>query len=528
MLIPAAGISNPSISVPATQVNDNYCDCPDGSDEPGTPACAHLAYRSQHPHPEIHPTANHTLAFPGFYCKNKNHNPSYLPFTHVDDGICDYTHCCDGSDEAAGICPDKCKEIGQAWRQADEKRQLSLTAAGKKRVELVAEAAKKRTELHDWIRDAGVEIAASEVKIADLEKEKDKLEKEEKSRVVRKQPSAGKVGILAGLAKEKLEQWRASLDYLKKRRDEEKSRAAELEDILAKFKEEYNPNFNDEGVKRAVRAYEEYAARENKPADTDASERDATDLLSAADHGIPWSDFETPDLSEAAGDIETLYAFEEYLPSFLKEYIDGQLRTLRTFLIQNGILADTPASSTPQESQALRDARAALTTAQNDLSTIKRKKQEQEDSLVQDFGPQDVFRTMKDRCIATDSGEYTYELCWLGQVTQKPKKGGAQHNMGRFNRFENVTVDEDVTAEGKGLGTGERLAAKHEGGATCWQGPPRSTAVIMACAENEEIWKVMEEEKCVYRLEVGTPAVCRVDGAVEREAQGKMGEHGEL
>jgi protein kinase C substrate 80K-H len=35
--------------------------------------------------------------------------------------------------------------------------------------------------------------------------------------------------------------------------------------------------------------------------------------------------------------------------------------------------------------------------------------------------------------------------------------------------------------------------------------------VILACAEKDEIWKIVEEEKCVYRMEVGTPAVCGVD-----------------
>lgn len=108
----------------------------------------------------------------------------------------------------------------------------------------------------------------------------------------------------------------------------------------------------------------------------------------------------------------------------------------------------------------------------------------------------------------------------MDQVTQKQKRGGSQNNMGRFSRFDRVHVDEDVHADGKGLGSGERLAMRYEGGAGCWQGPQRRTTVVMACAENEEIWRVVEEEKCIYRMEVGTPAVCETPQEVTEEAKG--------
>jgi protein kinase C substrate 80K-H len=54
-------------------VNDNACDCSDGSDEPGTSAC------------DFH-----------FYCEPEHR---YLRSNVVNDGICD---CCDGSDEWKG------------------------------------------------------------------------------------------------------------------------------------------------------------------------------------------------------------------------------------------------------------------------------------------------------------------------------------------------------------------------------------------------------------------------------------------
>lgn len=59
------------------QINDDYCDCLDGTDEPGTNAC----HNGQ------------------FYCRRQRsfkNFPKRVPSNRVNDGICD---CCDGSDE---------------------------------------------------------------------------------------------------------------------------------------------------------------------------------------------------------------------------------------------------------------------------------------------------------------------------------------------------------------------------------------------------------------------------------------------
>lgn len=84
--------------------------------------------------------------------------------------------------------------------------------------------------------------------------------------------------------------------------------------------------------------------------------------------------------------------------------------------------------------------------------------------------------------------------------------------MGSFVSFETVSVDDEVPADGRGLGSGVRIALKYENGQHCWNGPNRSTMVILSCAETDELWKIVEEEKCVYRMEVGTAAVCGIDG----------------
>lgn len=181
-------------------------------------------------------------------------------------------------------------------------------------------------------------------------------------------------------------------------------------------------------------------------------------------------------------------------------------------MIDNGILADT-SSGSAGESKAVQDAKNRYDSAKKDLDNLRNDQKTHTEDLQKDFGPDDVFRALKGQCISTDSGEYTYELCFLEKTTQKPKKGGGHTNMGNFVRMERVVVDEDVSPSGKGLGSGERIAMKHENGQHCWNGPNRSTTVILACSENNEVWKIMEEEKCVYRMEVGTPAVCEVLGA---------------
>jgi len=216
----------------------------------------------------------------------------------------------------------------------------------------------------------------------------------------------------------------------------------------------------------------------------------------------------------------SVFGLVAYLPASLQEYLTTSLASLRATLVANGILAHRPTSSDSSDgpsildNKAVQEATTRLNSARNDASNQQRSKTEKEEDLTKDYGTDDIFRSLKDKCIELDSGEYTYELCWLSRISQKSKKGGAHANnhMGNYVRFDKVMVDEEVRADGTGLGKGERVALRYENGAHCWNGPNRSVLVVLACAEEEKVWKVQEEEKCVYRMEVGTPAVCEAGG----------------
>ncbi|PGH21373.1 hypothetical protein AJ80_03290 [Polytolypa hystricis UAMH7299] len=503
-----ACISNPSIKIPFSSVNDDYCDCPDGSDEPGTAACSHISASSITS--DFGDGVNRTPALPGFYCVNKGHNPSYISFQRVNDGACDYDICCDGSDEWARVggtkCDNRCKEIGKEWRKQEEQRQKSMTAATRKRKELAETASRLRKEVEDRIENLEVERQASELKIQGLKVELEEVRARERGKVVKGQKQ-GKVNVLAGLAKERVEELRTILLEVRQQRDESVVRAAELEAILSKFKEEYNPNFNDEGVKRAVRSWEEYAARETTGGGSNAaSDRDLDEICKpdGEDSGINWEQWENE--IEGETELDLIYKIAAYFPPSLVNFIEDKLSDFRKLLVENGIVADTASES--GESKAVIDARNRLSSAESSLNDVTSQLSDHRSDLVKDYGHDEIFRSMKGSCVSRDSGEYTYELCWMEKTKQKSKKGGMHTTMGNFVRFSSVTVDE-FDASGK-LVPQEKLALEYENGQSCWNGPARSTKVILQCGENDEILKVAEDEKCMYSMHVTSPAACDI------------------
>ncbi|RDK40448.1 hypothetical protein M752DRAFT_277735 [Aspergillus phoenicis ATCC 13157] len=503
-------ISHPAIQIPFSAVNDDYCDCLDGSDEPGTSACAFLS-RNSALTPGERPGSDDlelASALPGFYCKNKGHKPGYVPFQRVNDGICDYELCCDGSDEWARPggtkCEDKCKEIGKEWRKKEEKRQKSMTAALKKKKDLLVEAGRQQKEVEDNIKRLEVEIQAQELKVNDLQAELEEVEKQEASKVV-KGKTAGKVNVLAGLAKSRVEELRNALMDVRKERDDTRARVKELEEILSKFKVEYNPNFNDEGVKRAVRSWEDYAAKGTlEGAVNNAQDRDLDEIAKPDDEkaGINWEQWENEEDGCEAG---LVYQLAAYLPPSLVEFIEGKVLFVRGLLEDNGILPKAAETST-SESKVVSEAREAVKSAEKELGDKQKQLKDHKSDLETDYGVGSIFRALKGVCISKDSGEYTYEHCFLDQTKQIPKKGGGSTRMGKYTGIGSVSVD--VLNEAGEIVPEDRVTLQYANGQGCWNGPARSTTVILTCGEEDAILKVAEDEKCVYSMHVTSPAVC--------------------
>ncbi|PHH86565.1 hypothetical protein CDD83_10049 [Cordyceps sp. RAO-2017] len=512
-----ACITDASIKLSPSRVNDNTCDCPDGSDEPGTAACAYIDPLSpEQPLPgSVSGSTNATNALPGFWCVNEGHIGAYVPFSYVNDGVCDHELCCDGSEEFAGVggvkCPNRCAEIGKEHRKREEEKRKNMDKAQKKRAAMLSEAKQLRQQAEARLAQYAGDIKLLEAKKAELQKKHAEAEASHRGKVVTGQGSGGKLGVLVGLAKKRVEELRSALDLVLQERKTAQGHVDELRTILTKLKEDYNPNFNDEGVKAAIKAFEDYAARQSAdvPASSPESNFDEIVKEDSAESGVNWGEFE-----ELGDDTDILYSIEAYLPAFLRNMLQSKMMDLRLWLIRNGMLAEKVKEGS--ESQVVKAAREAAEAAERELQDKIRERDGDKEDLAKDYGPSDIFRALKGKIVSVEAGEYTYELGWLEQTAQKSKKGHGNTNMGNFVRIDRQMADDEERADGKSLGKGERMVMRYENGLGCWNGPQRRTDVWLGCAETEELWRVSEAEKCVYKMEVGTPAACEPDEDSQR------------
>ncbi|KAI9201820.1 glucosidase II beta subunit-like-domain-containing protein [Polychytrium aggregatum] len=189
--------------IPHAAVNDDYCDCSDGSDEPGTSACSNGR----------------------FYCINQGHVGASIPSSRVNDGICD-EDCCDGTDEYASSasCPNTCSQ--QARIAAEhQKKEFELNSEGARiKAVYLSERASKVAHRQIEIPQLEEGIKESKAAVETLKAQLEQLEAALKEYEPLAQPDS------LNSCHEKLQQLLGSIEFVEKQDAE--SRAKHLEKIF--------------------------------------------------------------------------------------------------------------------------------------------------------------------------------------------------------------------------------------------------------------------------------------------------------
>lgn len=136
-----------SRTIPGQFVNDDYCDCLDASDEPGTSACPHGQ----------------------FFCHNEGYIQKLIPSAWVNDGLCD---CCDGSDErhnANASCENTCGVLGEIYRQEQERHREIADRGSSLRTQYKEQARQMREEKSLLLEQYRRELSEKESAIKALE-----------------------------------------------------------------------------------------------------------------------------------------------------------------------------------------------------------------------------------------------------------------------------------------------------------------------------------------------------------------------
>uniref|UniRef100_A0A1L8DJ39 Glucosidase 2 subunit beta n=2 Tax=Nyssomyia neivai TaxID=330878 RepID=A0A1L8DJ39_9DIPT len=454
-----------------SQINDDFCDCNDSSDEPGTAAC---------------PDGN-------FHCTNAGHKPRTIPSSRVNDGICD---CCDASDEynSSAKCLNNCSELGKEDRLREKQKAELAKMGSQMRAEMVRKGKALRED--------------HKTRLSDLERSRDEAESLKQEREKIKQDAEE-------LENAALQIYRDAADAEKKEREEEEAvkNRAEAEETFKKY------DSNGDGVVEIAELQTRIVFDRNRDGQVSVDEakffleeHDQIDLETFVTLAWPRiKPFLMLDSGLFKPPAEEPTEEEHYEPGDERELTDEEdeeeeeIGEGEVEPIDDG-LDEEVEETTPQvpeydpDTQKLvemaNEARNQFSVADRELREIDTELQNLKDAIEKDYGLEDEFAPLNGECFTYEDREYVYKLCMFDRASQQPRSGGAETRLGAWDKW-----------IGKPIPYSTMLYAN---GASCWNGPQRSATVHVECGLDTRITGVSEPNRCEYVFTMETPAACNL------------------
>lgn len=456
-----------SLLVPFSYVNDDYCDCADGSDEPGTPACDN-AY---------------------FYCENSGHKSRYIPSTWVNDGVCD---CCDASDEYASgkECVENCNELEREARLEQQKAKELIREGSKIRAEMVSKGKRMRSDYLSRIVKLRADYEEAQMIKKEKELLKNQAEERENSALEKyKAAEPEQPAPEEGDEEEELRETEAE-DYFKLLDSDESGTVtvAELQ-TRSVFDKDRDGAVSEEEAAYFLNNHKEINMQE---------------FMDTAWHNIK------PFLMVAQGlfkpgnqkeETETTESSEETPEEDPEKEEEEGAEEEDTAAEEEEKPTEQPPVQYDEETQGLVDeatsARERFHEAEKAVSDLQTEIRKLEDKLDRDYGSDEEFASLDGECFEYTDLEYIYALCMFEKATQRAKSGGNDINLGHWREW--VGPEEQKYSR-----------MKYDRGLACWNGPERSATVTLTCGKENKLVSVTEPSRCEYAMEFATPALCKL------------------
>ncbi|GLI63943.1 hypothetical protein VaNZ11_007084 [Volvox africanus] len=533
-------------TIPFARVNDDYCDCSDGSDEPGTSACHNGR----------------------FYCRNLGHEPRLLASAFVDDGVCD---CCDGADEAKGKCQNTCLQAAAVRKEALRGKIQLHEHMLKTKDDYVERARAFKEELQLKAPTIEEDIARQQAEVQNLKAEVTRLEEEEAARQA--EIAAANQAAEEARRADEAQQTAVQAEDSGSGQGEDAESAETVDNHAEEVQGESQGEREETPEERGRRIASQWtsdpeaAAVEGQPEehlnadDSDGGDDDGDDeghydgtMDDDAEGQFDYPDTEAehteyhserhhrqqrPEGSAMAEERPPPSEWED-LMMFLDLVKQWAARWMHTFskILRDGIREDVLAhrakikersrsrqqrwesakqafpqpsrprtavavSSSPPAASAVAAvatdpssplglARTAAFTAERQLQQLQKDRENIGTFLNRpmDFGPDDIFLALANKCFSSYQTRWTYEVCMFEKAVQKEGNSNA------------VTV-------GRWYGFSEDYKVMYfSGGDECWNVGPRSMTVYLSCGLDERLSDGEEPSTCAYSAKMTTPAVC--------------------
>lgn len=507
------------------EINDDFCDCIDGSDEPGTSACNKGS----------------------FHCVNKGYRIIKISSSRVDDGICD---CCDGSDETKSRCPNTCAIIAAKEKDMLEKLTSAYKLGSAVRDDYIRKAKTPREVLVQQLPQLTIQKEEKERIVNDLKEKEEYLRREldEKNTVLTKSvaESARKlIGIDDVPDSDVQSLLVAVLDVFDLKDDDVENFVKQLvpgqvpepqatvDDLDAELAErerdiegyeESDSSYGDETANSVDSPQESISTATND--ESQDQERLQSCALLPDNRLVPLcKTFAPEELITGSRDLifkvfEEKKKFAEFqllvgyhrtvgsyrgVDKFMEEQREhgyqscpaqfhdqglcGLNQQLTTLYSPNIEIMDAEA-----EADALSVSHNTAKDELQELTTQHEKSSEANDDLVK-YKDALAFLALEGECFSANDGKFTYELCVLDKVTQSEEGGSNLVTLGTFNDIKNAD-------------SGGGVVMNFHEGQHCWNHGARVADVHITCGAINQLLSAAEPSTCYYSFKFESPAAC--------------------